>query len=364
VLAIEALAKKCALANNHIEQWQAQGKQICFVAPIDSFRQPVPDSAVKLTPIGALQELFHLCQLFNLPVAQLHFPELDTYVDQHGANIHQANESIGQHGGVASNGPVTIEADIQDEDYQASNDIENIAFTSTFAFKMLMAVLFGLVVLGVYLGALHDEGSASLDESTGQNINQELIGNSINRTAPAFALVATLSANKVACASAQAGVVSSGFIEARSAAEGVNLRHLCSLDLITGKNIANVWMVTDTKAIFVLSADLLSSKRISEVLNKQNILSQHRNKSSYPSQEMITKWALPLPQNQSQTRKYTLLAFRQKSDEADLSSLNSYLLQLHKQNTTHTRDDLQLWIDKTQINNSVSMLKHELTLPK
>jgi hypothetical protein len=339
VLSIDALTKKCLTANKQISQWQAQGKDICFFVPSLNFRQPVPDSATELTAIGSLQDLHYFCKNLNLPVFEL--PVLQSLGSE---TAHDRSEAV------------IIEADVlpPKDTFTRNQPVDNVdtllnAKYIKFGAAGLLAIL---LMLWLFLNT-----SKTLPDQLGDIKQGQYQGvMSGNQTRPiAFALIAEFSENKKSCSTASPVVIEEGSLNGSKNLSRVNLNHLCALYLLSSNDVGSLWFVTDTKAVFQLRPILL----------KESGVSLHPGLLAADTSDLVSrKWLLPIPKNQSQTRQYTLLAFTGPSDAADLRSLESYLASLHKEGRAHSIDDLQIWIDKTQSNNTVRMLSQELSLVK
>jgi hypothetical protein len=356
VLPIDALAKKCLLANSAIKRWQREGKTVCFLAPLSSFRQPVPDTIIKLTPISSLQELKSLCAIFDLPVldmkdnatlpaSSLHAQEYQSYHGQQ-AFVSHAYQGIENTLKVE---PITIEADERfDDEQKPAHIIKAFSPSKNIPWWLLVAFLM-LVALSVYMmdePIVNQQMQESADKSSiAQNMRS------------AFVLVAEISANKMSCANAAAAIIDKGTLTSTGSAHAVNLSHLCKLHISTSQQVANIWLVSDSKAIFPIDAVYVANTPAHAEHKKLLV-----NTGLFSSQSDPLQWSLPLPNFQSQTRNYTLLVFFKDTDEADLSSLDSYLLQLHNSGITHSIEDLQNWVKNAQGANTVVMLSHELSV--
>jgi hypothetical protein len=170
-----------------------------------------------------------------------------------------------------------------------------------------------------------------------------------------FALMGSLSDNKKSCGQGGLSILDKGLLVNKLLLNPTNIAHLCQLYLVTDTHVSSLWLVTDTKAIFPLRSLAPAEKRLNTFLANSELLAD----IAEPLQ-----WSLPLPSNQSQTRKYTLLAFTQPSDAADIDALESYLYQFQQTGRSHNIEDLQTWINKTQADNKIVMLEHELTVQK
>jgi hypothetical protein len=332
VLPIEALAKKCLLANSMIDQWQDQQKSVCFLAPSKNLREPLPDTVVNLTPIASLPELFQLCSMLGLAVDDLVLSkQIDTHFKTKG---------------------VLIEADfLPINNYYPSQKKPTLWSINTLIKKVSIKTLFFLslilLALSLFSISLLNNQHSLFDTHINSN-------NSVTKSA-VFALMGTLSDNKKSCKQGGVSILDEGLLINKMVANPTNLAHLCQLDLVTNTQVSSLWLVTDTKAIFVLDKLALSEKHVNTLLSNSKFLAN----SDKPVQ-----WSLPLPSIQSQTRKYILLAFSQPSDAADTNALESDLYRLQQAGKSHTIEDLQIWINKTQANNTVAMLQHELTIQK
>ena len=98
VLSIDELAKKCLHANRHIAHWQSTNQQISFLAPTKNFRQPIPNSILKLTPVSHLSELFHLCTLNGVLTEALVFPNaIEASVSNNVVTIDAIQKAVSDH---------------------------------------------------------------------------------------------------------------------------------------------------------------------------------------------------------------------------------------------------------------------------
>lgn len=344
VLPIDELAKKCRHANAQIAQWQSNGHQICFLAPTHNFRHAIVDSLIKLTPIGHLSELYHLCGLYGLSSQVLLFPDSlratkTEYIDELNANnVNQ--EDI-------------VDASFTD-DKQAlpANDInerQSGEKPKTSSFSWLLLVLITAIVASL-IWFIGKEGSTSTSNNDiGLATKSSLI-------APVdYMISGDISQNRAMCLSATHVLISHGQFAINTESNPINLSNLCNMFVTTSNKVDTLWLVSDTKAIIELKGINIEDQAVSEnSLPMLNELLKH--------EETLIKWSVPIPQNKEQTRRFILLAFLQTADKADLSSLDSYLFQLHQQGKEHSMKDLQIWIDKAQTDKQVLMLEQELSI--
>jgi hypothetical protein len=347
VLAINELEKKCLHANRQIAQWQSKQQQICFLAPSHNFRQPIPNSLMKLTPIANLSELFHLCSLYGLSTQVLHITEsIDATAT---AQIETVN-SIDDY-----NQSVIIEANLIDNEVQSSQ-AQNSHLpreTSTASARFFARLP---IVLFLFLGAILVWSMATWTSLIDTSEELDLKNNTNAHNDPIEYIVAgEISQNRASCSLANSIAINQGDFTFNSQSIATNLDNLCGLFLVTDKQVNSLWLVSDTKAIIVLNGLEISQ----QAFKKEGLLV---TKDLLLQQDTLIQWAVPLPTNKNQTRQFTLLAFLQPPDEADMSSLDSYLFQLHQQSKVHSIKELQSWIDKTQSNNKVFMLEQELTI--
>lgn len=347
VLPIEELAKKCLHANPYITQWQSLQYQICFLAPTQNFRQPVPNSLLKLSPIADLRELSQLCSLFELPTKALFLP------DAIGLTGNAEIESV--YATDDNNQSVIIEANLIEEaavniDY-VPNDQGKI-YGKHHILSRLPLFLYTLI------GAIFVWSLVSLIVSFSTNDELELQSDSrpnIHEHAIEYIVVGDISQNKASCLSAENILISQGVFALNIHSNATNLDNLCDLFVVTSPQVKSLWLVSDTQAII----DLVGVEINQETTTQNGLSTIKQMLSQY---ETLIQWAVPLPKNQKQTRRFTVLAFLKSPDAADMSSLDSYLFQLHQQGKYHNMGDLQLWIDKTQSASKVFMLEQELTI--
>lgn len=329
ILPIDSLAKKCLLATSQIAKWRSEGKQLCFLAPQQNLRKPLPDAAIKLTPIKSVSEISHICSEFNLPVSPL---------DLKSEGESQVVSEINKIQSDFDNEPVLIEADnIAPSLAEPINKAQKADKPYLIIASAMLAVVCSIFVI------------VSLNTS-----ESEVEGNRIVSSQPvAFALIALLSENKSSCANAVPSLIDETRATKVGQVNAINLAHLCQLFLLSDKQITSLWLLSDTKAIIELSFDVLG-----DFAQKQ----LKQGSQLFTPRASTKLWEIPLPTNQSQTRRYTLLAFANPSDAADLSSLNSYMQRFHEQGKAHTISDIQTWISQTQKQNKVILLSHELML--
>jgi hypothetical protein len=328
-----ALAKKCVRANTSIAQWQVQQKQVCFLVPSENFRQPLPDSAVKLTPIASLSELFSLCTAFDITVGD---------VDVAKGLLKKQEENLCDK---TKTEPALIEADIEPANSYGNSEKTSTSAANRPSIKILFTLVCVLLAASFFINTIVNDKNLGSDIS----IDNSLTGPS------AFALIGSLSDNKKSCKQAGVSVLDEGLWVNKTVANPTNITHLCQLYMLTNTQVSSVWLVTDTKAIFVLQALTPVETRLYQPLENAGLLANNAQ---------AVQWSLPLPSNQSQTRTYTLLAFSQPTDAADISALDSYLYQLHLAGESHSKEDLQAWINKTQASNTARLLQHDLIVPK
>lgn len=345
VLPIDELAKKCRHANVQIAQWQSIGHQICYLAPTHNFRQAIVDSIIKLTPIAHLRELYHLCKLYGLSSQVLSFPDslgsIDTeFIDN--INTSSVNQKDIVDASFTDDKQSLIANDIDDRQSGATSKIS--------IFSWLLLVLLTVTVTS-FLWFVSKGGNTSTSTN-----DIELAAKQKLLIAPVEYIVSgDISQNRAMCLSAKRALISHGKFSVNSESNATNLSNLCSMFVTTSRKVDKLWLVSDTKAIIELKGIKIEEQALSEdSLPMVKELLQH--------EETLIQWSVPIPQNREQTRRFTLLAFLQTADEADLSSLDRYLFQLHQQGKEHSMKDLQIWINKTQTGKQVLMLEQELSI--
>lgn len=342
VLPIDALAKKCVLAEANIRRWLAQRKKVYFLAPSENFREPVPNTILKLTPISHLRELYHLCQLCNLSVAQLNISsQIDSQplIIEHNSNL------------VIQAQPLS-DSDKGDSKNSTSFSAEQAPRKTILSRLSCKApIILALVVLGLLItlttllvsdNNIFTRAKLNNSDSSGQGL--------------VFALVGKLSENRGNCLQGGSSVLDSGVLDGNTRANTSNLKHICELNLVTTTQVSSIWLVSETGAILSLNAKSIANATLSDIVNV--------NEYVFDNVNALQQWTVPLPTNRSQTRSYTLLIFSKPSDVADMSSLDSFLYQLNRAGHSHNINDLNTWISNTQSMNTVFTLGHELSIQK
>lgn len=335
VLSIDELAKKCLHANRHIAHWQSTNQQISFLAPTKNFRQPIPNSILKLTPVSHLSELFHLCTLNGVLTEALVFPNaIEASVSNNVVtidDIHQYNNNI------VVDESENLETQVNNANSSATKpEFSIVHFTkryATYFYLLLTIALIALIVVSINAFSPSKES---------------LVGNNN------YAVIAKISENRNSCLLANDIIISKGVFDVNIEANTTNINNLCDLQFVTSSIIKKIWLVSDTKAIISLTSVKINKKALDE---KGGSLSQ-----LYNQHDANIKWAVPLPKNKTLTRKFTLVAFVKAPDEADYSSLERYLDQLHLRGKPHDIDNLQEWIAKTQLNNKVFVVDQKLAI--
>lgn len=371
VLPIDELAKKCLYANPNIARWQSQQAQFCFLAPAQNFRQAIPNTLVKLTPVAHLSELSQLFSLYGLPTQTLPFSDsIAVSANEKVENFYDIDERKQS---------VIIEASLVVDDAAHIDDIDNKRCKSAknnpnelghgrhepecqvspeasppynYFVRRLPLVLYTLIA-AVFIWSLFNLLS-SLFASDEFEIQSESKANFYDN-AIEYIVAADISQNTASCSSAGNILITHGTLALDTQSNATNLDNLCGLFMVTSPQIRSLWLVSDTKAII----DLKGFKINAETFAKDGLLAI---KQMFGQQERLTQWAVPIPKNKVQTRTFILLAFVNAADEADLSSLDSYLYKLRQQERGHDMSDLQTWIDKTQSDNKVFMVEQELTV--
>ena len=362
-LAIDALAKKCMLANASINKWNSQGLDVCFLVPLENCRQPIPDSAIRLTPVNALNELLHVCAAHGLPVGQHAFEPANKVITKVSASVdgmQASRKSINDEPVVIdANYVADISANSQTNDThaKASEQRVNVNTPSHFISRLRHYVpskrTRNILVVSICLVVciwLYKYDSSFADEP-----KQVLSNNEVVQGRPSvsmrFAMMASLSENKMRCEAHQVLMIGQGRLTQSTLINTTKLEHLCALTLISDSSVSSLWLVSDSKAILPLNVQKDVDAPIARIV---------KNAQVFHSDLALLQWPVPLPSNQSQNRRYTLLAFANPTDVADISSLEAYLGQFQLNGKPHSTDDLQRWIDKVQQSNTVKMLTHEL----
>ena len=346
VLPIDELAKKCRHANAHIADWQSLGHKVCYLAPTHNVRQGMLDTVIKLTPIANLRELFHLCGLFGLSTQDLHFPD-----SVHSVQSSQKTESLTAYSNQQKD--IVDASFIDEEPSVAANYIEDEqgdTHLSRSYFSRLWFVLLSLIALIIlWLIVTRADSLSKVNEiqSTGQ---QSDIHASVD-----YIIAGDISQNRAMCSSATRVLINRGKFAVDTQSNATNLNNLCNIFVTTSVEVNSLWLVSDTKAIIRLKGINIDAQTLAED-------SLPSIKDLLQRQEALIQWAIPIPNNKEQTRRFILLAFLHLADDADFSALDSYLFQLHQQGKDHNMADLQKWIDKTQRGQQVLMFEQELSI--
>lgn len=350
VMAIDALAKKCSRSKYLIEQWQKQQKSICFLVPSENMREAVADSPIRLTPISHLRELNALFEAYNLPLTNIANIDLQNSLPEDERISKQPKRPLNKHAE-----PVIIDAILQQDTAQSSSFVETQQPKEQ-GKKLWLAAATSAIFL--FITTLYFSNSLPFSNET-QFANTDM---------PAYIHLAYRSQNRSACQSPGLSILSAG--KSASLAQLVSpdtmLNSLCQLTLISESSLQSLWMVTDSKAIIELDYMTIDSQssldpvaQLSEQISleqsdNQTILQMFKNSPSYKV------WFIPLPENQSITRQYHLLASTFRLDAADKQSLDSQLFSMHQQSLAHKQSTLLEWASKTQDSEQYFIIGHNL----
>ncbi len=357
VLDIQALDTKCVKANAQIQQWMQQNSKVCFIAPAANFRQPISNSVIKLTPIHGLAELPNLLSAYGLILPECSQSKslvLPSNLLSHKSTLDANKGHHNEHAIIIEGNQVGVnQSKTKYASAQKSPSAVHLRWSfSQYSRKTKWAIA---IVVSIMVMAL-------IQLIIAFTSNNNLESHSNATTALPYALMIVKGNPPDHCTGISASIMSVGTLTRFEQAASTLLIDTCQLKIVTSTHIRSVWLVSETKAVIPLQAVGASSDEISALsVSLTSSSSQSKLYKKNDTQSGLA-WHIPLPRNQSQTRRYHLLLFDYKTDQADLQSLDSFLFNMHKQNKPHTQLDLSTWSAKTQITNRLFIISQALTI--